>query len=189
MALERPLFFPVYRSANGANEEQSNLIFHLLCSQIVQRWSIPFLFLATRVLVFSLLCLKIGLIADFQILLSKVGFFLAGRTLSFLLRRSRWCGILSLGIHFLFRASIGLEATPSFGNMVFPAGAESEASTSFPNPEWETALSLPDNLAAQQPLRTHVEGEFLVLLNIGRKHTLSDSTFYNYIKPLALDKA
>jgi hypothetical protein len=180
MALERPLFFPVYRSANGANEEQSNLIFHLLCSQIVQRWSIPFLFLATIVLVFYLLCLKIGLIADFQILLSKVGF---------LLRRSRWCGILSLGIHFLFRASIGLEATPSFGNMVFPAGAESEASTSFPKPEWETALSLPDNLAAQQPLRTHVEGEFLVLFNIGRKDTLSDSTFYNYIKPLALDKA
>jgi hypothetical protein len=73
--------------------------------------------------------------------------------------------------------------------MVFPAGAESEASTSFPKPEWETALSLPDNLAAQQPLRTHVEGEFRVLFNIGRKHTLSDSTFYNYIKPLALDKA
>lgn len=78
---------------------------------------------------------------------------------------------------------------PSLWNMVLPAGADSGASSSFPKHEWETALSLPDVLAAPEPLRSHVERELRVLFNIGKKHTLSDSAFHNYIEPLALDKA
>ena len=73
--------------------------------------------------------------------------------------------------------------------MVFPIGATSGASTSFPKLEWEMALSLPDNLEAPQPLRTHVKGELRLLFHIGRKKTLLDRTFDKYIEPLALDKA
>lgn len=71
-------------------------------------------------------------------------------------------------------------------NMVLPAGADSEASTSFPKLEWERALSLPDNLAAPEPLRSHIEDQLRLLFNIGKKRTLSDSVFHNYIKPLGL---
>lgn len=81
------------------------------------------------------------------------------------------------------------EAAPSLGSMVLPAGEDSGASTSFPQPEWETALSLPDNVAAPQPLRSHVEEELRILLNIGRKKCLSDSLFHKSIEPLALNEA
>jgi hypothetical protein len=71
-------------------------------------------------------------------------------------------------------------------NMVLPAGADSGASTSFPKPEWERALSLPDNQEAPDCLRSHVEEELRILFNIGRKRVLCDQQFKEYVEPLGL---
>lgn len=154
-------------------------------ARIVQRWSIPFLLLGTIVLVFYLLCLKFSFLNYFISVLSQGGLLLGGRALSFFLIPLGCSGGLTFTIVFAVRALL----TPFLGNMVLPAGADSEASTSFPKLEWERALSLPDNLAAPEPLRSHIEEELRVLFNIGKKHSLSDSVVNNYIKPLGLDKA
>ena len=86
-------FFPVCRSASRANEQKSNLIYimnilrplstHL--ARIFKRWSIPFLALATIVLVFYVVCLKLGILPYFSLVMLKGGFILGGRALSFLL--------------------------------------------------------------------------------------------------------
>uniref|UniRef100_A0A2P2MW42 Uncharacterized protein n=1 Tax=Rhizophora mucronata TaxID=61149 RepID=A0A2P2MW42_RHIMU len=70
--------------------------------------------------------------------------------------------------------------------MVLPAGADLGASTSFHKPEWERALSLPDNQEAPDCLRSHVEEELRILFNIGRKRVLCDQQFKEYVEPLGL---
>ncbi|YP_173414.1 hypothetical protein NitaMp070 (mitochondrion) [Nicotiana tabacum] len=64
------------------------------------------------------------------------------------------------------------------------------ASTSSPKPdEWQMALDLPDNQVVPECLRSHIKEELRYLFNIGRKTTLSDAMFDNFISPLALDEA
>ena len=125
----------------------------------------------------------------FQSFLSKVALSLGGRALSLLMIKMGCSGGLTFAIVFAVKHLLTTESAPSLCNMVLPAGADSGASSSFPKPEWETALSLPDNLAAPEPLRSHVEQELRILFNIGKKHTLSDRAFYDYIEPFSLEKA
>ncbi|MCD7462084.1 hypothetical protein HAX54_047734 [Datura stramonium] len=76
--------------------------------------------------------------------------------------------------------------------MVDCAGTDSGggASTSSPKPdEWKMALDLPDNQVAPECLHSHIKEELRYLFNIGRKTTLSDTMFDNFISPLALDEA
>ena len=63
------------------------------------------------------------------------------------------------------------------------------ASTSSPKPEWQIALDLPPNQVAPECLRSHIKEQLRYLFNIGRKTTLSDTMFDNFIDPLALDEA
>jgi len=104
---------------------------------------LPFLFLATIVLFFYLLCLKIGFLAYFSLVLSKGGFILGGRALSYLFIKMGCSGGLTLAILFAVRVLLSTGAAPSLGNMMLPAGAESGPSTAFPKLEWEVALDLP----------------------------------------------
>lgn len=69
------------------------------------------------------------------------------------------------------------------------AGEDEGASTSFSKPEWETALSLPDDHVAPECLRSHIREQLRFLFNIGRKTTLSDRLFENFIEPLYLNDA
>ena len=63
------------------------------------------------------------------------------------------------------------------------------ASTSFPKPEWQIALDLPENQDAPECLRSHIKEQLRFLFNIGRKTTLPDPMFDSFIDPLALDEA
>ena len=63
------------------------------------------------------------------------------------------------------------------------------ASTSFPKPEWQIALDLPKNQVAPECLRSHIKEQLRYLFNIGRKKTLPDAMFNNFIDPLNLDEA
>nr|YP_009316014.1 hypothetical protein [Cocos nucifera]AOX13008.1 hypothetical protein [Cocos nucifera] len=138
---------------------------------------------------FYSICLIFFSPSFFLYLFSKIGFSLGGRALSLFLMKMGCGGGLTFAIVFAVKHLLTPEAAPSLWNMVLHAGTDSGASSSFPKHEWETALSLPDNLAAPQPLRSHVEQELRVLFHIGKKHTISDSAFRNYLEPLALDKA
>lgn len=46
-------------------------------------FSIPYFFCTILLVIFFLICVKVGFLSYFQIRLSKVGFFFGGRTLSF----------------------------------------------------------------------------------------------------------
>ncbi|KAL4632524.1 hypothetical protein ACB092_04G057100 [Castanea dentata] len=85
--------------------------------------AIPFLFLATIVLFFYLLCLKIGLMDFdfFHALLEKVGFSLGSRALSFaFLKLGCSCSAgLALTVGFALQALLTGEG---FTNMMAPAG-------------------------------------------------------------------
>ena len=91
---------------------------------------LPFLFLATIVLFFYLLCLKIGLIGCFFSWVSKVGFILGGRALSFVLLKLGCSGGLTLWIVLPLRALLTPEAAPYLGNLMLPNGADVGASSS-----------------------------------------------------------
>jgi len=120
---------------------------------------------------FFVLCSAFGLENYIVALLSQVGIRLGGRVLSFfLLKILGNSGILTLAIVFAVNALITAEVATA---MNMDAGG-SGASTSFPKPEWERALSLPDNQEAPACLRSHVEEELIILFNIGRKRTLSE---------------
>jgi len=74
---------------------------HLTISKltpIARRYMYSFLLLTTLVIFMYFLCLKIGFLAYFISVFWKIGFLLAGRTLSFLLPRRRWAGILVFGL-------------------------------------------------------------------------------------------
>lgn len=92
---------------------------------------IPFLFLATIVFFFYLLCLLIGSIDFFQALLSKVGFSVGGRALSFAL--CKWgcsgSGGLTFAILLAVRTLITAEAE-SIKTMMAPSGAGASGSGS-----------------------------------------------------------
>jgi len=103
----------------------------------------PFLIICTVLLVCFYLCLKIGFLAYFSLVLSKGGFILGGRALSYLFIKMGCSGGLTLAILFAVRVLLSTGAAPSLGNMVLPAGAESGPSTAFPKLEWEVALDLP----------------------------------------------
>ena len=110
--------------------------------KILKQWLIPLIFLATLVLFGYLVCLKMGWVYYFLVVLSKVGLLLAGRAISVLLPRSRWSGIISWGVGLALRAVVDTEATapPGNGNLFLPAGG-SGASSSTPVPRFD--LNLP----------------------------------------------
>ena len=62
-------------------------------------------------------------------------------------------------------------------------------STSSSKPEWQIALDLPANSEAPDCLRSYLKEQLKYLFNIGRKATLSEPMFDEFIDPLAVDKA
>jgi len=84
-------------------------------------------FIATSiVLVFYLLCMKMGFMAYFILVLSKVGVLLGGRALSFFFIKMGCPGGKTLALFFYFWALVSASAsTPPFGNAVSP-GREPE---------------------------------------------------------------
>nr|WOV66937.1 NADH dehydrogenase subunit 6 [Sarcandra glabra] len=116
---------------------------------ILDNETIPLLFLA------FCLCQDFVLVSDFWNFIFQGGLFLGGRALAFLFKKMGCSSGLALAILFGVRVLITNEAAPSFGNMVLPDGAsEPGASTStpaeastYPLPEWERALSLPEKEA------------------------------------------
>ena len=96
---------------------------------------VRYLFLATIVLFFYLLCLKIGLIGCFFSWVSKVGFLLVGRALSFFFIKMGCSGGLAWAFALVCKAFLTAEATPFVLYMV-PSGA-----STYPTQE---APSVPD---------------------------------------------
>lgn len=98
--------------------------------------------------------------------------------------------LLVRALRLLFFRLLGWDL-PFFG-IVFFVGvcAVTGSSTSSPKPaEWEMVLDLPDDHLAPESLRSHIKEQLRFLFNIGRKKTLSDSMFEEFISPLALDQA
>ena len=150
---------------------------------------ISFLFLLIIFFFLYLISKELGLKDYFMDTVSHGATLFGSRALSALLIKMGCPGSVCFICFWGVRALL----TPFMANanMVLPTGADAEASTStsFPKLEWELALDLPAEQKAPEPLRAHVEGELRILMNIGRKRTLPDSTFYERIEPLALDKA
>lgn len=74
--------------------------------------------------------------------------------------------------------------------MMNPSGSDSVGASACPKPEWKKALSLPDNTPAPDCLRSHVEWELgWLFINSGRKKRISEKLWQEYMEPLALDKA
>nr|UNA62802.1 NADH dehydrogenase subunit 6 [Oenothera villaricae] len=147
-------------------------------STILLRLWIPCLLLSSTFLFFYLISFHFGL--NFQPLFEKVACSLGGRALSFALSKGLGC---SGGVAFLISVTLRLVLNSEQDLNLFMD----------PQPpalrEWEQALELPDTQSAPEALRAHVKGELFVLFNIGRRRTLSEKHFYNYIDPLALDNS
>jgi hypothetical protein len=94
-------------------------------SHIFQRWSIPFLFLATIVLFFYLICLQVDVLNFFISVLSKVGLRVGGRALFFFFGCH---GSLTLAIAFAFWVLTG---EPSLIWKMMPSG-EGTSGTKLP---------------------------------------------------------
>lgn len=94
-----------------------------------------------------------------------------------------------MGLTLWILYSLKAVLSTTIGNPMLPAGADSGASTSFTNQELETALSLPDNQAAPDPLINHVKKERWVLFHVGRKIGLPEKFDHSRIEPLRLDSA
>lgn len=104
-------------------------------SKQMKRFSIPFLFLATLVFFFYLLCLQFGYIPFFQMLLERLSFSLGRRALSFALCKGLGCsGGLAFAILYLYALTeapfLGNTEAPFLGNKMLPGDASSGASTS-----------------------------------------------------------
>ena len=101
--------------------------------------SIPFLFLATIVFFFYLLCRQLECLPYFFSVVGKVVGVLATRKISFLLPGIRG---FSLAVRLLLPALINAEDIPLIGNMMFPTGA-SGPSNSLPSsgPRWDIDLN------------------------------------------------
>lgn len=105
-------------------------------------------FLYAFIILFSLvgvcyfLCLCLGSMDFFQALLSKVGFSLGNRALCSLFIKIGCPMSLAFAIGFLVKTFLAAEVATYMNT------PDSGASSSFPKPEWERALSLPDNQQA-----------------------------------------
>jgi len=77
---------------------------------------------------------------------------------------------------------------------ILPTGSDvsgassSGAATSFPKMGWERGLDLADNHLAPECLRDRLKELLRYLVNIGRKRTLPENQFLEFIEPLSLIK-
>lgn len=86
---------------------------------ILKRWSIPLLLLATILLFFYFLCLKIGLLEYCEYIVKRVGFLLSSRSISFFFRYI----VLELPPFLSFTLGF-IQLFPPIINMMFPEGGE-----------------------------------------------------------------
>lgn len=114
--------FSVCRSANRANEQkvQSNMKILRPLFTKCRPFLYSFLFLATIVLFFSLICFYINALEFLLDLLSKVGVSLGGRALcSFVIKMGCPAG-LALAMGFAVRALLTGDANPSLAHWMLP---------------------------------------------------------------------
>lgn len=92
----------------------------LLFQSYAQRGGIPFLFLFLLTIFLYIFCLKMGGIAVFFYVISKVGGFLGAKALSCLLAKMGCSSTMAFVVGCAFRALVTTGATPSLGHWVLP---------------------------------------------------------------------
>ena len=101
-----------------------------------QRWWILFIFLATLVLLFYLLCMVCGYLELIQYIQGRLPLCLGGRALSLALRNWLGCsGGLALAFVFVVKAFLTAEAAPLLGNSMAPSGADEVLKSLLPQAE------------------------------------------------------
>lgn len=106
-----------YHMTKKSNSVRDRILFFFLCRAII---------VTLLLVIFFLICVKLGFLSYFQILLSKVGFFFGQRALSFFLMKMGCSGALALAIGFAVKALLATEVAPYLANLVLPAGAGAE---------------------------------------------------------------
>lgn len=104
------------------NSVRDRILFVLLCRAII---------VTILLVIFFLICVKVGFLSYLKILLSKVGFFFGQRALSFFLMKMGCSGgLFAAAILFAVRALLATEEEPNSGKHMSPGGEGEIASSS-----------------------------------------------------------